>query len=139
MTDSTDDLDPIALYAIERVAEGETLTAIAGALGMTMNALHNRCRQNAELQRRYWAAKEMSAEPLEAELLDACRELALTNDKAARIKVAALQWLLSKRHPKRYGERLALDHASPDGSMSPKEAGPVDQALVAALVEKLTD
>lgn len=139
MSQNTDDLDPIALYAIERVAEGETLTAIGEALGMSMGALYNRCTQNTELQRRYWLAKEASAEALESELIEACRELALRNDKAARVKVAGLQWLLSKRHPKRYGERLALDHASPDGSMSPKEAGPVDQALVAALVEKLTD
>lgn len=135
MSKPDDDLDPIALYAIERVAEGETLTAIAGALGMTMNALYNRCTQNSELQRRYWAAKETSAEPLEAELLDACRELALTNDKAARIKVAGLQWLLSKRHPKRYGERLALDHASPDGSMSPKDAIDPTKLSDAALAE----
>ena len=62
MTDSTDDLDPIALYAIERVAEGETLTAIAGALGMPMGTLFSRCTSNSELQRRYWLAKEASAE-----------------------------------------------------------------------------
>src|SRR5690606_37956013 len=85
MTDTIEDLDPIALYAIERVAEGETLTAIASALGMTMGALHSRCTQNSELQRRYWSAKEASAEPLESEMIETARELALTNDKAARV------------------------------------------------------
>lgn len=122
MSQPTEDLDPIALYAIERVAEGETLTAIADALGMSMGALFNRCTYTSELQRRYWLAKEASAEVLEAELIETCRDLSLTNDKAARVKLAGLQWLLSKRCSKRYGERLALDHASPDGSMSPKEA-----------------
>lgn len=139
MTDQPDDLDPIALYAIERVAEGETLTAIAGALGMPMGTLFSRCTSTSELQRRYWLAKEASAEVLESELIETCRDLSLTNDKAARVKLAGLQWLLSKRCTKRYGDRLALDHASPDGSMSPKDAAPVDQALVAALVDKLTD
>lgn len=122
MSRPTEELDPIALYAIERVAEGETLTAIGESLGMAMGALYNRCTQNTELQRRYWLAKEASAEALESELLEASRVLALTNDKAARVKVAALQWILSKRHSKRYGDRIALDHASPDGTMSPKEA-----------------
>lgn len=135
MTDMIEDLDPIALYAIERVAEGETLTAIASALGMTMGALHSRCTQNSELQRRYWSAKEASAEPLESEMIETARELALTNDKAARVKLAALQWVLSKRHPKRYGERLALDHASPDGSMSPKDAIDPTKLSDAALAE----
>lgn len=135
MSTPTEDLDPIALYAIERVAEGETLTDIGKALGLTVGAMFNRCTQTSELQRRYWMAKEASAEPLEAELIEALRVLALTNDKAARVKVNGLQWVLSKRHPKRYGERLALDHASPDGTMSPKEAVDVGKLSKEALAE----
>lgn len=135
MSTTTDHLDPVALYAIERVAEGEILTDIAKALGMSMGALYMRCTSNSELQRLYWMAKEASAEPLESELIEALRVLALTHDKAARVKANGLQWILSKRHPKRYGERLALDHASPDGSMSPKEAVDVGKLSDTALAE----
>ena len=135
MSTPEDDLDPIALYAIERVAEGETLTAIGQALGMPMGTLFSRCTATSELQRRYWLAKEASAEVLESELIETCRDLSLTNDKAARVKLAGLQWLLSKRCTKRYGDRLALDHASPDGSMSPKEAVDMSKLSDTAVAE----
>lgn len=122
MTDATKELDPIALYAIEEIAEGRTLVEIGAALGMSSGAVYARCSQNAELQRRYMLARETAADLLETELIEVLRKQAYENPKGARVHAAGLQWILSKRCQRRYGERLALDHSSPDGSMSPKEA-----------------
>ena len=122
MNDVTDELDPIALCAIELVAEGQSLVQIGEAMGMTAGAIYARVSRNAELQRRYQLARETAADILETELIQVCRVQAYRDPKGARVHAAGLQWILSKRNPRRYADRLALDHTSPDGSMTPKAA-----------------
>lgn len=36
--------------------------------------------------------------------------------QADRVKIAAYQWRASKLAPKRYGDKLDLTHANPDGT-----------------------
>lgn len=122
MTEPTDDLDPIALFAITGVSEGQSLTEIAEALGMRVGAVFQRCVQTAELTRRYQMARETAADLLETELIDVVRNSTSASSKADRVKLAGLQWVLARRCPRRYADRVALEHSSPDGSMSPKEA-----------------
>lgn len=135
MSAQPNDLDPVALYAIAEVAEGRTLTEIAAELGMRMGALYMRCNTNAELARLYQQARETAADMLEAELIDMARASTDRTSKADRVKLAALQWIISKRNPRRYAERVALEHTSPDGTMSPKEALDTGALSDAALAE----
>lgn len=139
MSKAAEDLDPIALHAIERVAEGATLVEISEALGMTGGAVYARISANAELLKRYQMARETAADMLETEQLEIIRRSTPQSAPADRVKLAGLQWILSRRCPRRYADRIALDHTSPDGSMSPKEQQPVSAELVAALAAKLVD
>lgn len=133
MTDTLDDLDPLALYAISQVAEGRTLQDIGEELGVTAATIFNRGTATAELQRRYWLAVEMSTAVLEAELLQAARREAYSDSKGARVHTSTLQWLLSKRNPHRYSEQLRLAHTSPDGSLN---GGDTAKAVLAVLEAK---
>lgn len=121
MTDQPDNLDPLALYAIDRVAEGATLVEIGEAVGLSGGAVFSRVTANAELQRRYQLSRETAADLLETELLDVIRSSTDRTAKADRVKLAGLQWVLARRCPRRYADRVALEHTSPDGSMSPTE------------------
>lgn len=38
-----------------------------------------------------------------------------------RLRVDTRKWILSKMNPKKYGDKIALEHESPDGSMSPNK------------------
>lgn len=135
MTEPTDDLDPIALYAIEQVAEGRTLQAIGEELGVTAGSIFTRCTKSKELQRRYWIARETATDVLESELLDVARVVSRGDAKAARVQASVLQWIIEKRDPHRYGAQIRLDHQSSDKSMSPKEAIDASKLSDQALAE----
>lgn len=135
MSAQTNDLDPTALYAIDCVAEGETLTEIADRLGLRMGALFMRCQAHPELARLYQQARETAADILEAELIDMSRASTDKTSKADRVKLAALQWVIARRNPRKYADRVALEHTSPDGTMSPKEALDTGALSDAALAE----
>ena len=122
MNAQTDELDPVALYAIGEIAEGRTLLEVATELGMRPGAVFMRCAANAELARLYQQARETAADLLEAELIDISRKSTDKTSKADRVKLAALQWVIARRNPRKYADRVALEHTSPDGTMSPKEA-----------------
>lgn len=122
MTDTTDKPDDeLALYAIDQVSEGRTLKDIGDELGMTAGNVFRRCTATPALQKLYWLGRETATDLLETELMDVSRN-AYKDPKGARVHSSVLQWLIEKRAPHRFGAKLAMEHTSPDGSMSPKEA-----------------
>lgn len=133
MSTETEDLDPLALYAIAQVAEGRTLQNIAEELGVTAATVFNRCTNTTELQRRYWLARETATDLLESELLDVARVASRQDAKAARVQASVLQWIIEKRDPHRYGNQLRLAHTSPDGSLN---GGDTAKAVLAVLEAK---
>lgn len=48
----------------------------------------------------------------------------------SKLRVDTRKWLLSKIAPKKYGDKVAMEHTSPDGSMSPKAAELTDDQLM---------
>ena len=81
----------------------------------------------------YARAREIQADTLFDEILDIADES--TNDKTvnadgnevvnheaiqrARLRVDTRKWMAGKLKPKKYGEKQAIEHSSPDGSMTP--------------------
>ena len=53
----------------------------------------------------------------------------------SRLRVDTRKWLLSKTLPKIYGDKLALDHESPNGTMTPKPAIDLSKLSTEALKE----
>lgn len=54
-----------------------------------------------------------------------------------RLQIDARKWVLSKMNPKKYGEKIGIDHESPDGSMSPKPNIIVNSEKAAKEIDKL--
>lgn len=53
----------------------------------------------------------------------------------ARVIMDAYKWTAERNASKAYGQRKALEHTSPDGSMTPKESFDASQLSTAALKE----
>ncbi len=57
----------------------------------------------------------------------------------SRLRIDTRKWILSKMNPKKYGDKVALEHESPDGSMSPKPNIIVNSEKTAKEIDKLID
>jgi hypothetical protein len=71
-------------------------------------------REDEEWRRAFDLAREDSAEYFADEMLRIAElvEQGSMDAKAARVKIWALMWLAGKRAPKRFGDKLNLDHSS---------------------------
>lgn len=114
----------VALAICERIAEGQTLSAIcAPGSGMpARQTFHRWVVQFPELSRAYSAARELSAHSLEEEALDTARELRekksrqkLTGVEVQAMKTAMdqLRWSAGRRNPRVYSERAAVQLTVP--------------------------
>lgn len=111
----------LALTICERIAEGQTLTAICRDDGMPHRQTFHRWVVNyPELARAYAAAREISAHSMEEEALEIARTLATEGRDFTSTKVRAydtaigqLRWSASRRNPKTYSERGAVQITVP--------------------------
>ncbi len=94
-----------------RIAEGESLNAIAKSLKISESALREWTGKTEERSAKYARARELRAHVF------AERIVSLANDtvqgtvrpEAARVAIDALKWTASKMLPKVYGDRQQLD------------------------------
>lgn len=115
----------MALAICERIAEGETLSAICSkGSGMpSRQTFHRWVVRYPELSRAYAAARELSAHSLEEEALDMARELKdpqkgrkkLTPSEVRAFDIAMnqLRWSAARRNPRVYSERGAINVTVP--------------------------
>jgi hypothetical protein len=124
----------------ERIADGETVRQIAASEHMpTAGSIYLALASDAQLSEQYARAREAQLARWEDELLEISDDG--TNDwverenkdgskyqafngehvQRARLRVDSRKWLMSKRLPKKYGDRVALDG---DG-----EGGPIKHAV----------
>lgn len=111
----------LALQICERIAEGETLKGICADETMPARTTFQRwVVQYAELARAYAAARELSAHAFEEEALDIARTLTTegrdftsTKIRAFDVAVGQLRWSASRRNPKVYSERGAVQITVP--------------------------
>lgn len=115
----------IALGICERVAEGETLSAICAEKTPgwpTRSTFQRWVIRYPEVARAYAAAREVSAYSLEEEALDTARELkdkkgrkgmSSTEIRALEVAMNQLRWSASRRNPKVFSERGAISVTVP--------------------------
>lgn len=119
----------IADTILERIAGGASLRAVCGEEGMP--SFQSWLRWVAEdrdgLRSRYEVAMDMRAQFLADELIeiaDAAPAVATGGPgtgeasakvQAAKLRVDARKWLLARLSPKRYGDRVALEHTGAEG------------------------
>lgn len=127
------------------VANGSTIRQVAEALGCDIATVVRRATVDEDAAQRYARARDASSDALEAEIMEAARNVDRSNANAERVKIDALKWVAAKRAPKRFGERAQVDHTSSDGSMTPKAPAPgvdlskLPDEVIKALMDARTD
>lgn len=95
---------------LTRLAEGEGLVKICRDDDMpTRTAFYKWINADRDLERRYVQAREDQADTLADEIVhiaDTCKD-----PKKARLQIDARKWNAAKLRPKKYGERLDLNHS----------------------------
>jgi hypothetical protein len=112
----------------ERIAEGESLRAICRDPGMpNKSTVFLWLSQHSSFSDQYARAKEESAEAFADEIVEIAderdgkaimvdgAEVAVVFDSTAvarnRLRVDARKWVASKLKPKKYGEKIGIDHS----------------------------
>ncbi|MFT8720013.1 hypothetical protein [Acetobacter sp.] len=100
--------------------EGKTLREISEVEGMpSWEGLRKFIRNDPGRVAQYAHARETGAEALEAEMLLAARSAGPEDAAAKRLHVDALKWVMSKRAPKVYGDKITQEHTGPGGKDLP--------------------
>ena len=125
---------------LERVATGESVSSIMSAAHMpSRRTLFNELQRDEAFARAYSIAREVALEVWEDELQriadtpetsvtritrpDGSVELREADDvQARRLQITTRQWLMSKRLPKKYGDRVAQEVSGPEGKPVAVEA-----------------
>ena len=114
----------------ERIAEGETLRAICRSAHIpSRSVIHRELLADVAFADQYARAKELQLEEMEDELLEIADDG--TNDwmerngegggaagwrvngehiQRSRARIETRKWIMSKRAPKKYGERITQEH-----------------------------
>ena len=105
-------------YICEQLIEGRSLRSICSDEGAP--SASTVCRwlsSNEEFRKQYAHARELQADALFDETLDIADDKAVdaVEVQRARLRVDTRKWMASKLAPKRYGDKLDLTHAGPDG------------------------
>lgn len=101
---------------LSKLEEGLTLRQLCDEPGMpTWEGLRKFIRANPERVAQYAHARAVGAEALEDELLQAARSASPEDANARRLQVDALKWVMSKRAPKVYGDKITQEHTGEGG------------------------
>ncbi len=93
---------------LERMANGEILSAICKDIGYKPGAFSMLAERNAEFSERYARARQAQAHAL---AMDVVRIADEEPDPArARVRCDARKWVAARLDPKNYGDRMQHDH-----------------------------
>lgn len=139
----------------ERIADGESLRQICGDDGMpATSTVFVWLTQDPQFAEQYARAREAQADAMFDDILSIADDG--RNDwvekrnaegqvigwqengeaiRRSQLRIDARKWMAGKLKPKKYGEKLELDHKSTDGSMTPKSGLDVSKLSTEALAE----
>ena len=106
--------------ALELISEGHSLKSVADAMGLSIGQAYRAVTSTQELAMRYATARLAAADILETQMMEVINASTPQSSQADRVKLQGLQWLLSKRCPARYADRLEQVLSNPDGSLASK-------------------
>lgn len=121
---------------LRRMSSGESLASICQGEAMpSCDTVFYWCHTRPDFKAKYIAAQEARAEAVFEEILaiaDDGQNDTYVDDEGktrtdhdvinrSRLRIDARKWVLGRMAPKRFSERVELDHKSSDGSMSPKD------------------
>lgn len=99
----------------EQLAEGKSLRTICRAEDMPeARTVFRWLRIHEEFCQQYTRAKEESADAHSEDMLDIADD-ATEDVQRSRLRVDTRKWLASKLKPKKYGDKVGLEHSGADG------------------------
>jgi len=101
----------VAAKICELVEAGETIRQITSREGMpaSWSTISRWLRERDDFRIQYTHARETSAAVFEERILTEADAATPETAQVARVRVDALKWVMSKRAPKVYGDKLSLD------------------------------
>lgn len=98
----------------ERLMAGESLRKICRDADMPDQVtVYRWISQNDEFRKQYAHAREVQGETYADQIAD--EAFSATDAALGRLKMDALKWSASKLAPKKYGDKVALEHTGKDG------------------------
>jgi len=127
--------ETIGMIICERLAEGESLRAICKDEGLpSRTTVFKWLIDNPQFASQYARAREAQADALFEDILEIAddsrqdvkivgedeREVCNTEFvQRARLRVDARKWMAGKLAPKKYGDKVAMEHSGADGQSLP--------------------
>ncbi len=105
----------VAADICSRLAGGESLNAICGDEKMpALSTVYLWLSKRPEFLEQYVRAREEQADTLADQILQIADE-ENEDPQRQRLRVDARKWVASKLKPKKYGDKVDLEHSGPDG------------------------
>ncbi|MCP1274792.1 hypothetical protein NKW43_14060 [Gluconobacter albidus] len=101
---------------LELIEQGHTIRDISAMVDMPdWTTIRRYIRSDDERSTQYARARACAADAYEAEILEAARSANPETASAAKVKIDTLKWVMSKRAPKVYGDKITQEHTGADG------------------------
>ena len=102
----------IADEICEHIAQGKSVRWICSDEKMPgQTTVYRWLRENDEFRQQYTHARELQAEYYADEIIEIADEAKNEDAQVARLRVDARKWKASKLAPKKYGDKLDLNHS----------------------------
>ena len=108
--------EKLASHICKLRSEGKSLRAIARMPSMpAMSTIMKWLNQKLQFAEQYAKACEADADLAFDELVDLADKATAKNVQAVKLAIDTRKWVLSKRLPKKYGDRMGLELSGKDG------------------------
>lgn len=108
----SDYTEEVADSICAEIMEGRSLRAICSANDMPNRAtVHRWLSQHEEFATKYARARDIQADLLFEDMQDVADEGNPEDVQRARLRVMTMQWRAAKLAPKKYGDKLDLNHS----------------------------
>jgi len=108
--------EEIAERIIGGLIDGLSLVKICQQDGMPgRRTVHDWWEKNEDFRTKCARARTLQADLMDDKIIDLIESITPESAVADRVKLAALTWRAAKLAPKKYGDKIDLTHAAPDG------------------------
>ncbi len=131
----------VAQLICDHLAEGESLRRICAGPGMPDRLTVMRWQaNNGEFATKCARARAWQADLMDDLILDIADACTPETAAADRVKISAYQWRASKLAPKKYGDKIAMEHTGPNnGPIQTISAEMTPQQAAEAYARTLND
>lgn len=107
------DYYPAVLYAIDLISQGNTVTEACDQSNLPVSTFHSHLERDDKLREMYGEADQRGGDAMADALvnIDNHRIHGQSDPKMAKIISDNIKWVLSKRRPKDFGDRVVVDHS----------------------------